>query len=361
MTLCNMASGRVHRRGVARKMSVLTQEAPSVDITELKKQVLLEIIRHEFNYLFYRKEIDREVVIGTIGDRGGGKSATDAVLGFVNFMLDGKSVWSNMEISLAIEISDDTAREHGLNSGGWIEYRSEPLEKNALLRLDDKYRGGCLVIEEINVQYSNVRRFMSNTNVDFNEVCQQLRKFKTSLIYNVIDEMFIDSQLRSLTDFFIKTYDTAFDVHNLEKGKKTGLDFNWTLYPMSGYLAGEQNKYARTKQSIKNVMFNFTPWHGIFDSWHHQEKGIYTEARSSKDMEEHFDKWGWLANKAILLKKKHITSMEPWELTSFLGKPINNKEIRDMLNVYGIHYDRYSQQYKIENFDLGRESQLNEV
>ena len=195
-----------------------TLEAPLTEKREIAKEDLLKLIPklhiNQGNYLFYQEYLDREYVLGTIGDRGGGKSGTDAVVSFVDFMLRGKPVWSNMKIQCDIFVGDESAREAGLGSGGVAHYESLPLEKGALLKLDERYRDGCLVIEEINVQYSNVRRFMSNTNVDFNEVCQQLRKFKTSMIYNVIDEMFIDSQLRALTDIFIKTYFCFFISHS---------------------------------------------------------------------------------------------------------------------------------------------------
>ena len=301
------------------------------------------------------------MVIGAIGDRGAGKSALSAVLAILAFMMRGKPVWSNMKIKLDLEISDSLARENGLTYGGVAHYESLPLEKEALLKLDDTYRGGCLVIEEINVQFSNVRRFMTNTNINFNEVCQQLRKFRASMLYNVIDEMFIDSQLRALTDVFIISYDTAFDMDSLAKHKPTGLDFNWLIYPMSGYLQGEQGKYAFTKKPLKRY-FHFGRWRGVYDSFKHQEKGKYSQTtkeqnanlETSAEINAFNKEWGWLGEKIISLKDRGIEYLKGPELSMEIGCPLEEK-VKRALQSFGVGYDRFHQAYSIDNFDLERE------
>ncbi len=287
------------------------QEARSAkEVT--KDQVLRLIVRNMIRPIFIRRHLNAEqewaLVIGAIGDRGGGKSGSEAVIALVDHMMDGKICYSNMKISCDIEVEDEIARHFGLNSGGIVHYESEDLDKAALLKLDNRYTKCCILIEEINVQYSNVRRFMSNTNVDFNEVAQQLRKLESSLLFNVVDEMFIDPQLRTLSDIFIKTYDTAFDVNNLANHKHRGLDFMWRVYPWSAYLCGEQGKYDKARKPIDGVVCHFGPWRGIYNSQRHQEKGIYSlstrdknkmlqaevTAESSPEMKEHFDEWGYL-------------------------------------------------------------------
>ena len=91
-----------------------TQEFPLVDETKrekTKEDILKRIIALNFEYILYHKHLNRDAVIGVIGDRGGGKSATSATWGFINFMLDGLPVWSNMEISFGITVDDEIARE----------------------------------------------------------------------------------------------------------------------------------------------------------------------------------------------------------------------------------------------------------
>lgn len=359
---------------------VTTQEAPSVDKERVltKEDVLKLIPKFYINrgeYLFYQEYLDREYVLGTIGDRGGGKSGSDAVVSIVDFMLRGKPVWSNMKIGCDIFVDDIAAREVGLSSGGVAHFESLPLEKGELLRLDERYRDGCLVIEEINVQYSNVRRFMSNTNIDFNEVCQQLRKFKASMIYNVIDEMFIDSQLRALTDIFIRTYDTAFDKDAMARRKKPGLDFCWQLYSMTGYLNGEQGRYARTHKADK-CYFRFAPWRGVYDDKQHQEKGTYSlnkrereaalkaglSVESSEEMEETINEWQWLIDKVLQLKKAGQTEIHARPLWAFLdiaSRGLTPNYMGTVLPAFGIKHDKWDNRekdhlYKIETYDVER-------
>lgn len=339
-----------------------------------KDELLRRIPQYEISPVLLREHINREIVCGTIGDRGGGKSGTDAVLSVVDFMLTGKKVFSNMAIKCDIAIDDVTAQKYGLRSGGIAHYESLPLEKDALLKLDDRYRDCCLIIEEINVQYSNVRRFMSNTNVDFNETCQQLRKFKASLLYNVIDEMFIDPQLRALTDIFIRTYDTAFDLDALASKKQLGLDFCWQIYPMSGYLRGEQGRYGVTKKSEK-AYFHFGPWRGIYDSGQHQEKGRYSmnkkerekeealkaqvSAESSEDIKKEINQWQWLIDGVRKLKRSGVEFLEAhqlWQVLQVVENGYTPTIIGRMLPNFGItrhHQNKLGQWvHRIETFTL---------
>lgn len=351
-------------------MVTATHEALSV-IEKAKpvtrEDVLKMIPQFEIPPIFLRRHlIHREVVTGAIGDRGGGKSVLDSVLAATDCMFIGKTVLSNMLIAVNIEIDDETAMKYGMSKGGVAGYRSEKLEKDALLALDERLRGKALVIEEINVEYSNVRRFMSNTNVDFNEVCQQLRKFECPLHYNVIDEMFIDSQLRRLTDIFIKTYDTAFDIDSLNAQKPTGIDFCWYVYPVSGYLRGEQGKYENTKKAIGPVYLHYKGWRGIFDSYKHQKQGIYSistrdknkrlfgqiTAESSEDMDAELNKNSWIRDLALQLKKRNIRELTSAELLMYAGRPLSRLD-RQVLQDYGIFFDHSIQKYLVNLFELG--------
>ena len=356
-----------------------TLEAPSIERAIAKEDVLKLIPKFKINGgrpLFYQDYLDREYVLGTIGDRGGGKSGSDAAIGIVDFLIRGKPVWSNMKIAVDLLVDDEHAREARLNSGGVAHFESLPLEKDSLLKLDERYRNGCLVIEEINVQYSNVRRFMSNTNVDFNEVCQQLRKFKTSLIYNVIDEMFIDSQLRALTDMFIRTYDTAFDRDAMARRKQPGLDFCWQVYSMTGYLNGEQGRYAVTHKATK-CYFRFAPWRGIYDDKQHQVHGTYSLSKrereaaakvglsveSSGEMEETMNEWAWLIDNVRKLKRSGIEYLEAhqlWQVLEIIEHGKTPQQVGVILPSFGItkhHQNKYGKWvFKIETFELDNEA-----
>lgn len=334
-----------------------------------KDDVLRLIPQFELPPVFLRRHlINIPPVIGSTGDRGGGKSSQTAVIAATDGMFIGKVLHSNIPIGVKLNIDDDTAMKYGLNSGGVVSFESVPLEKDALLNLDERFMNAIIVIEEINVEYSNVRRFMSNTNVDFNEVCQQLRKFRCPLYYNVINEMFVDSQLRQLTDIFIKTYDTAFDQEALQNKKPTGQDFCWYVYPMTGYLNGQQGKYEITKKSIGPIYFHFAKWQGIFNTDRYQKQGLYSISTKDKnkkllaqmnigeseELKVFNTRYGWLEQKAIEIKQDGITELEHWELAQRLGQPVN-KAMRDILRAYGIYYDKYHGKYIINDFNLSNE------
>lgn len=359
---------------------VTTREAPSAKKQRTKEDALKLIVRLMINngdYLFYKPHLEREYVLGTVGDRGGGKSGSDAVISIVDFLVKGLPVWSNMLISCDVEVSDEEARKYGLSSGGVVHYESVLVDKSKLLKLDETYRKGCLVIEEINVQFSNVRRFMSNTNIEANELYQQLRKFETSLIYNVIDEMFVDPQLRALTDIFIRTYDTAFDLDALARKKKTGLDFCWQTYAYSGYLNGEQGRYAITKKAEKSY-FKFAPWRGVYNDKQHQERGEYSlnkrerqaaekaallNVASSTEMEAEINEWQWLIDKTILLKQsgqKEIHARPLWAFLEIIEHGFTPVQIGKILPAFGISHLKWDSVekdhvYKLDIRDLGQQ------
>jgi hypothetical protein len=343
-----------------------TREAPSPSSTTFKKDdVLRLIVAQEIKPLFLRPHLDQRYLwaflCGFIGDRGAGKSGSCAVVSLVDRMVSGQKVFSNMKIKTDILVDDDIAAKYGLKSGGAVHYESEDLDKDALLDLDEKYRRSCLVIEEINVEYSNVRRAMSNTNVDFNQVAQQLRHFETSLIYNVINEMFIDPQLRSLTDVFVKTSDTAFDIDALNAKKPRGLDFKWEIIPTSAYLRGEQGKNKR----LPPAYFHFADWQGCYDDMINQTKGIYSvstkdknkkflakvSTESSGEMTEHFTQWQWLVDMIQSWKKDGVRFLTRKEIIRMIGRPLTDS-VRRELPVWGVTWDNEMQGWVLDDYIL---------
>lgn len=341
-------------------------------VANLSHQDILQLIpQFEIGSIFIHDHLRnpngnrREVTIGAVGDKGSGKSSTDAVLATVNNLIAGRPVWSNMHVALDIKIDDDTARKYRLNYGGVAHYESKPLVKDALLRLDEEYQDGCFLIEEINIEYSNVRRFMANTNVDFNEVCQLLRKLNMDLYYNVIDEMFIDPQLRSMTDIFIKTHDTALEQAGLASQKPLGQDFMWRVYPMTGYLMGEEQKYARTHKAIDGMCFHFGDWHGIFPTTQKQQQGIYSistkeknkrllaklSVESDEELTRVHDKWSWLEKEIRQWRNDGIETLTAGQMSAMLGVTLT-RAMRQVLPSFGVNYDNTARAYVLDNYML---------
>lgn len=353
---------------------VQVQEARSPDSAVSREDVLRLIPQYELKALLKRHHIQREVIIGLIGLRGDGKSASGACLSLIDYMLEGIPVWSNMNVKCDLQIDNETAQKYGLGYGGVVHYATQELEKETLLRLDDRYRRGCLFIDEINIQYANVRRAMANTNVDFNIVIQQLRKFGTSLIYTVIDEMFIDPQLRTLTDVFIKSEETALSAEGLLLKKQPGFDFKWLIYPMSGYLVGREKSYYVTKKPLPPVYFHFGLFRGIYDDKQFQRKGIYTtsmkgdkgeisadiSAEPDVELAEEANKWGWLEEKAKQLKEMGIVELEAPYLWQFLGiaeRGLTPFEMGRYLPTYGITRQRFNNRthqwvYRVDDYAI---------
>jgi hypothetical protein len=341
-----------------------TPKVPSDNIDnpiELRQQCLNMIPGHEIKPFFIRPHLKREFIIGLIGLRGDGKSGSGASIALVDFAMRGIPIWSNMDIRVDIEIDDATGMKYGLRKGGIARYQSQHIDKQSLLKLDERYTDSFLWLDEINVEYSNVRRFMSNTNVDFNIVIQELRKFHSSLGYSVIDEMFIDSQLRSSTDVFIKCEDTALSVDGLASKKPTGIDFKWTIYPMSGYLVGRENSYYNTKKALPPVYFHFQRMRGIYNTNLFQRKGNYSAktqilAQQSEEITEQYNQWGWLEERAKGLKNAGIlelSSMELWQALGLSERGLSPAKIKAMLPTYGIkRKNRYEDIYLINDFDL---------
>jgi hypothetical protein len=255
-------------------MATQIQEAQSPKKEETVRERLDRLIQEGLNKiprryiqpLFIREDFPRkDIIIGFVGMRGDGKSASGATVALIDYLLEGKPVWSNMAIQCGFKISDSTANEYKLPHGGQALFKSEPLDKRALLNFDPRYHDGCLYIDEVNMEFSEARRFMSNTNLGFNRIGQQIRKFGNALIYTVINEMFIDSRLRELTDIFIRCEDTALSESGLESRKKPGLDFKWIIYPMTGFLKGRERTYQVTHKPLPPVYLKFAPLHSIYD------------------------------------------------------------------------------------------------
>jgi hypothetical protein len=249
-----------------------TNAAPSLT----REDILKKIVGLELKPIFKRQHLHREVIIGLVGLRGDGKSGSGAVIAMLDYLMNGEPVWSNMAIGASINVDDATARKwtNGtMKHGGTVTFRSQPLDKEGLLRFDPRYNHGCYFVDEINMEFAESRRAMSNTNLYMDRVAQQLRKYQNSLIYTVINEMFVDSRIRELTDIFIRCEDTALSMEGLAARKPTGVDFKWTIYPMSGYMLGREQSYYVTKKPLPPVYLHFEPWRGIYNDKLAQAQG----------------------------------------------------------------------------------------
>jgi hypothetical protein len=241
------------------------------------------VMSMEMKPLFTRAHLNRELIIGFVGARGGGKSGSGAVTALLEFMFSGLPVFSNMVIACDISVDDETAGKYGVRGGGIVHFRSIPLNKKKLLRFDPIFKKSCIFIDEINVEFSESRRSMSTTNLFMNRVSQELRHYETSMIYTCLSEMALDSRIRDNTDIFIKTKDTALSPSGLQARKPIGLDFEWLVYSMSDYLG---SPYCDTHVPYGKYYLNFEPFRGIYNDKEIQGEGMYKYGVDLKNMDD---------------------------------------------------------------------------
>ena len=102
--------------------------------------------------LLRRKHLNKDVIIGLIGDRGDGKSIGAGLISMFDYGIEeGAIIRSNMDIQADIVVSDSEAQKYGLTKGGQVHYQSTDLDKGKFLGFDPSYMGAIYVIDEINI------------------------------------------------------------------------------------------------------------------------------------------------------------------------------------------------------------------
>ena len=329
-----------------------------------------DIVQFEVPAILRRQHLNRDVVIGLIGDRGDGKSLGGGIIAICDYLVQNEPCFSNLAISAAFNISEAIAAKYGVQ-GGVAEFHSQELDMPKFLRFASEYKGGVFYIDEINVALADARRSMSNQNIEATDVGQQLRKLQSALIYTSIHEMFVESRIRDMTDIFIKTMDTALTPQGLVAKKKPGLEFEWALYPMSRKLTGE--RYQDTKQVLKATIKGHR-WWGAIDTLQRQDRKKYKVPigeTGEADMEMTLtespamvaakSKWGWLYDAIKVLHDEGYTeihSKELWEYLQLRERGISSGVVGDQLPYMGVRIIRRAprqmggQIYGIDTFDL---------
>lgn len=220
----------------------------------------------------------QEIVIGFIGHRGSGKTCGMVSVGLFDFLLRGKSVWSNVPIEVKVSYL-----------GASRVYRSFPLEQVDLLDLKEGYRGGALLCDEANMQVGEASRSMSSANLDFSYTIQQCRKRKLSVLWTAQNWMSIDNRLRFQSDFVIGCRDSAQAGYNKEVGHYS----EWRNYDVGGQSGVLDLEYESTHRYIHQ----FEVWRGTHWNrpiWNAYDTGLlqsgdyisqYKQLRSGKAKE----------------------------------------------------------------------------
>ena len=320
----------------------------------MQNQIALSLetlIAYKVKPLLKRSHLNRDIIIGFIGDRGDGKSMGAGEVALLDWGVEpGEIIRSNMDINANITVSDEYAERYGL-SGGSVHYESEPLDKLKFLRFDPEYYRNIFVIDEINIFLADARRAMSNQNLEADDVGQQLRKLQSPLIYTCISEMFVDTRIRDLTDVFIKTEDTALSPLGLARKQQQGIEFQWYLYPITRKLTGE--RYADTKQRLGPYFIRGNRFWDLIDTNLRQErkklKDLEAEVKVTQDdrTQRFNEQYGWIGETLIALSKSGVNSLSNLEIKKYF--PDVDKAI--LKEHFGFVWDNFAQEWDFGHYN----------
>lgn len=288
--------------------------APSI-----KEQCLRYIVHQELDPTGLRDfALNRDIVIGFIGDRGAGKSVSGSQVAVRDGMVRGEPCFSNIGITPQFRVTDELAQywcgaDYGLKEGGTVAYASQELDIYKFLQFSDEYSDGWIFIDEINIALADARRSMSYQNLGAADIGQQLRKLRSGFIYTCISEAFVDVRIRDITDFTIKSHDALFSRDN-KVAEREGEYFNWAIHPMTekaAYILRTYQKYLGYGKGVEPTPATISgkAWWGFIDTWQHQERRKYKAGITSVDATESIHEspeiiiakrdWGWLEKVAL--------------------------------------------------------------
>jgi len=202
----------------------------------------------------YRNLRGRSLVIGFVGPRGSGKSVGAARLVILDFMLKGKKVWSNMEIGF-----------NRRNNGHIAPMVSLPLDRLSMEELDKVYSNGIIYVDEVNLMME-ARRSMSNENLMFSYILQQLRKRKLTIIWSAQSEQHCDDRLRFQTDIIIACADISITNPRCEIGALS----KWQAYDFSGIVKGKSHRNTKDMLFYQGIESNKPFWNS-YSTWEIQD------------------------------------------------------------------------------------------
>lgn len=308
----------------------------------LKRYVRQQIMPYRF--INFGRNTKLSKCIGLIGPRGSCKSLAASAMGIIDYLIPGYKLISNMDISWGLQLGNDV-----------VHYHSDKLDKMEFLKFNIQDKVAVLV-DEVNIEFSEARRSMTNRNLIFNKILQQLRKRQLNVIYTVQHEMWIDNRLRWQTDIFIKTMDVCLKPGGIYLPYDFGEFASWKVYDMAGIFG--HGSYADTmKPVIEDWRFNGKRWWNTFNTNEIQglEDQVYGAKLTSETpsyIEQYNQKWGWLADKAKQLYENGLDEITSGELTRYVGEPLT-PQLRQILKTYGITWNVYKQKYDIESYKIG--------
>ncbi len=323
---------------------------------------LEDILQFELPPLFRRQHLNRDVIIGLLGDRGGGKSLGGGMIVLLDYMLQGEPCFSNMQLKATLDVDGEIAARYGLVEGQ-VNFEAKPLDKNKFLRFDPEYRGCVFFTHEFNIWLADARRSTSNLNLETDDVGQELRKLDAAWIYDCIDERFVDLRIRDATDIFIRTSDTALTARGMAQKQKQGIEFEWWVFAMTqkGAAICQTEKYKDLAKPLGPFYVRGRQLWGLIDTQKRERREKYKtqigmtpvdiEINESPELVAAKSELGWLEKKSLDIINSGVEFLKGWELTQKIGRPLTRK-MRNDLQGFGIHYDLDLQGYRVNNLKL---------
>lgn len=296
--------------------------------------------------------------IGIIGPRGSCKSIAASAMGIMDYLIPGYKLISNMNVRYAVKLGDLLAI-----------YESAELDKMELLKFNFEDNVAAL-IDEVNIEFSEARRSMTNRNLIFNKLLQQLRKRAMNLIYTVQHEMWIDNRLRWQTDIFIKTKDVCLKPGGIYLPYDFGEYASWKIYDMMGIFG--QGTYPETmKPVIEDWRFHAKRWWGTFDTKQIQGLDAENYGKDEDDIKikrtEHVIQternYAEVYDIMQKLNNEGITSIKTDELWKKLNVTTHKAKIyvSKILKEMGVIYAPWAKSYTIPETNLDRPETLKKV
>lgn len=244
------------------------QEASNQMISPYLKRLVAERVLPD-RFINYYPNNKLSKVIGFIGPRGSMKSLSASAMTIIDYLIPGYNVWSNMNIGWGLDYL-----------GEKLIYQTQDLNKKKMMNFN--LENGLVFVDEINLEFSEARRSMTNKNLTFNKLIQQIRKKQINMIYTVQSELWIDNRLRWQTDIFIKCQDSRMRPGGNRLPHLWGEVGYWSIYDMSGILGA--GSYFQTQRPVKTLKFYGKQWWNTYNTFETQAED--DEDYNSPDYEE---------------------------------------------------------------------------
>lgn len=262
-TVCPMGSRQYHSEPVMNLPPVDEVYQMMVRLGYSQEEIIDELLAMYHKYRSFKVDYlaNSELTLGFIGYRGTGKSASVAKVAIEDFLLAGKKVWSNMNLS--VEVVYKEARK---------AFNSNPLPKLKLLEGAREFQNGLVIFDEVNQEVAEATRYMSKTNLETSNLLQQIRKRGLNVIWSAQNWNTIDARLRWQSDFIV--------LCSLSKPEHKGVFSHWRIMDATG-MSGkldfdlEMRSHYLLDKIVQQGNVYIRPWWFAYDTHQLQGQGAY--------------------------------------------------------------------------------------